>query len=182
MFLLPSECKSQLRLILTLPESPLFLIWAVEIPGEDVSGRLRRHRQRVRVKIGRQRGQLLRPRFPGQGIGSAGPAPASSWFLWNNLTFKGSCRGRGSSVCKASWIKVPQKRCNKTDASSIPGRGIGGRKNPSAPSLRQTWKEVRGLGKVDGKNSRVVSGTADGLTANINEEMGSSHLQSFFLF
>ena len=39
-----------------------------------------------------------------------------------------SCRSRGSSVGKESWIKVPQKRCNWTDVSSILSGGIGGRK------------------------------------------------------
>ena len=39
--------------------------------------------------------------------------------------------GGGSSVDKASWITVPQKRCNWTDVSLIPGRGLGGRNNPS---------------------------------------------------
>ena len=34
-----------------------------------------------------------------------------------------SCQGRGSSVGKASWVQVPQKRCNWTYVSLIPGRG-----------------------------------------------------------
>ena len=41
------------------------------------------------------------------------------------------CRGCGSSVCKVSWIKVPQKRCISADMSLIPSCGLGVKKNPS---------------------------------------------------
>ena len=52
-------------------------------------------------------------------------------FLWKGIDLVKSSRGCGSSVGKGSWIKVPLKRCNWTVVSSIPGRGIGIRKNPS---------------------------------------------------
>ena len=48
-----------------------------------------------------------------------------------------SC-GRDSSVGKASWIKVPQKRRKWTIVSLIASRGIGGRKILAALSMRQT--------------------------------------------
>ena len=47
--------------------------------------------------------------------------------------------GQDSSVGKASWIKVTQKRCNWTDVILIPGCGKGGKKKILAtPSMRQT--------------------------------------------
>ena len=55
---------------------------------------------------------------------------ACEWNKWKKQLLT-TGRGCGSSASKASWIKVPQKRCNCTDVSSIPGRGIGVRKNPS---------------------------------------------------
>ena len=47
-------------------------------------------------------------------------------------------RGRDSSVGKASWIKVPQKRRKWTIVSLIASRGIGGRKILAALSMRRT--------------------------------------------
>ena len=54
------------------------------------------------------------------------------------LSFQTIRRGQGSSFGKESWIKDPREKCHWTDVSSIPGRGIGGRKNPSRTSKRRT--------------------------------------------
>ena len=42
-----------------------------------------------------------------------------------------NCRSSSSSVGKAFWIKVPQKRCKWADMSSFHSCGLGGRKNSS---------------------------------------------------
>ena len=48
------------------------------------------------------------------------------------------CRRRSSSVSKASWIKVPQKRCSWTYVILIPDRGIGVGKILVPQSTRRT--------------------------------------------
>ena len=57
---------------------------AVEVSGEDVSGRFRRHREGVGIDdVGRQRARLFRPRGPSQCLGPAGPTSTPGSFLLN---------------------------------------------------------------------------------------------------
>ena len=74
--------------------------------------------------------------------------PGHPLFYWSQnpegirkfLLDRDEITGRGSSVGKWSWIKVPQKRCNWTDMSLIPGCGLGGGKNPCRPSYEANIK------------------------------------------
>ena len=59
----------------------------------------------------------------------------------HNKHYNRLCRGHVGSVGKASWIKVPQKRCNWTDVSLIPSCVIGVKKNPRCANYKAN-KEV----------------------------------------